>query len=81
VKAGGGEAGAPRPARPPRAPRPPREPRAPREPRPPLPTGVAPITVQTSGIPAKKLSMPVPKSPGEQQKDGAAPETNAPTQG
>jgi hypothetical protein len=59
--------------RPPRAPRPPREPRAPR---PPLPTGVAPITVQTSGIPAKKLSMPVPKSQNEPKTDTADPSTN-----
>ena len=84
VKVGGGEAGGQRPPRPPRAPRPPREPRAPRpprEPRPALPTGVAPITVQTSGIPAKKLSMPVPKSPGEPQKDAPAPDAGGTPQG
>lgn len=68
VKAGGSETGGQRPPRAPRAPRPPREPR------PPLPTGVAPITVQTSGIPAKKLSMPVPKAAGDQKQDASVPE-------
>jgi hypothetical protein len=58
--------------------RPPRAPRPPREAQPKLPTGAAPISVPTSGIPPKKLGMPIPKAAPAQSESAPAPSESAP---